>query len=70
MNSLPFGQLKSFLKILIGVQYNTCAKYNKFHNEYGWEFGGLRKWTGLRFDFPKSEGKMLRRNGKCVFQKS
>ena len=22
MNSLPFGQLKSFLKILIGVQYN------------------------------------------------
>ena len=21
MNSLPFGQLKSFLKILIGVQY-------------------------------------------------
>ena len=23
MNSLPFGQLKSFLKILIGVQYNT-----------------------------------------------
>ena len=23
MNSLPFGQLKSFLKILIGVQYQT-----------------------------------------------
>ena len=23
MNSLPFGQLKSFLKILIGVQYHT-----------------------------------------------
>jgi len=52
------------------IDFNTCAKYNKFHNEYGWEFGGLRKWTGLRFDFPKSEGKMLRRNGKCVFQKS
>ena len=23
MNSLPFGQLKSFLKILIGVQYES-----------------------------------------------
>ena len=23
MNSLPFGQLKSFLKILIGVQYDA-----------------------------------------------
>ena len=23
MNSLPFGQLKSFLKILIGVQYDS-----------------------------------------------
>ena len=23
MNSLPFGQLKSFLKILIGVQYKS-----------------------------------------------
>ena len=26
MNSLPFGQLKSFLKILIGVQYETSKK--------------------------------------------
>ena len=25
MNSLPFGQLKSFLKILIGVQYQNAA---------------------------------------------
>ena len=24
MNSLPFGQLKSFLKILIGVQYENA----------------------------------------------
>jgi hypothetical protein len=24
MNSLPFGQLKSFLKILIGVQYERA----------------------------------------------
>ena len=23
MNSTPFGQLKSFIKILIGVQYNA-----------------------------------------------
>ena len=26
MNSLPFGQLKSFLKILIGVQYERLKK--------------------------------------------
>ena len=26
MNSLPFGQLKSFLKILIGVQYEETPK--------------------------------------------
>ena len=26
MNSLPFGQLKSFLKILIGVQYDSRGK--------------------------------------------
>ena len=25
MNSLPFGQLKSFLKILIGVQYKKVS---------------------------------------------
>ena len=25
MNSLPFGQLKSFLKILIGVQYDALS---------------------------------------------
>ena len=29
MNSLPFGQLKSFLKILIGVQY----EYNTTKND-------------------------------------
>ena len=28
MNSLPFGQLKSFLKILIGVQYDTMEALN------------------------------------------
>ena len=28
MNSMPFGQLKSFLKILIGVQYET-VRYNE-----------------------------------------
>ena len=27
MNSMPFGQLKSFLKILIGVQYNEYFFY-------------------------------------------
>ena len=27
MNSMPFRQLKSFLKILIGVQYETCLLY-------------------------------------------
>jgi hypothetical protein len=26
MNSLPFGQLKSFLKILIGVQYKATPQ--------------------------------------------
>ena len=26
MNSLPFGQLKSFLKILIGVQYQSLRR--------------------------------------------
>ncbi len=26
MNSMPFRQLKSFLKILIGVQYHTFKK--------------------------------------------
>ena len=40
MNSMPFRQLKSFLKILIGVQYNT------------WHFGykahiGVDKDSGL-----------------------
>ena len=29
MNSLPFGQLKSFLKILIGVQYES-RKYIRY----------------------------------------
>ena len=28
MNSLPFGQLKSFLKILIGVQYEFAELGN------------------------------------------
>ena len=26
MNSMPFGQLKSFLKILIGVQYECLCR--------------------------------------------
>ncbi len=34
MNSLPFGQLKSFLKILIGVQYE-------------WEMGAVFREIGL-----------------------
>ena len=29
MNSLPFGQLKSFLKILIEVQYDTEKSYRR-----------------------------------------
>ena len=29
MNSMPFGQLKSFLKILIGVQYDTEKSYRR-----------------------------------------
>ena len=33
MNFMPFGQLKSFLKILIEVQYNTTVKELQFiHN--------------------------------------
>ena len=28
MNSLPFGQLKSFLKILIGVQYENIVLFH------------------------------------------
>ena len=27
MNSMPFRQLKSFLKILIGVQYESVLRY-------------------------------------------
>ena len=27
MNSMPFKQLKSFLKILIGVQYESCPAF-------------------------------------------
>ena len=29
MNSMPFRQLKSFLKILIGVQYDTVSESQK-----------------------------------------
>ena len=29
MNSMPFRQLKSFLKILIGVQYKSVLNYSK-----------------------------------------
>ena len=38
MNSLLFGQLKSFLKILIGVQYHMVPdedirKFNRFYKK-------------------------------------
>ena len=33
MNSLPFGQLKSFLKILIGVQYEIKLHAGSLHHE-------------------------------------
>ena len=33
MNSMPFRQLKSFLKILIGVQYDTSVKGTEKRNE-------------------------------------
>ena len=38
MNSMPFGQLKSFLKILIGVQYESCGMLiSAVHKENGEE---------------------------------
>ncbi len=38
MNSMPFRQLKSFLKILIGVQYESCGMLiSAAHHEEGEE---------------------------------
>ena len=38
MNSMPFRQLKSFLKILIGVQYASCGMLiSAVHHEEGEE---------------------------------
>ena len=45
MNSLPFGQLKSFLKILIGVQYKSVK---------------IRTYAFLPHDFPRKFSVTLR----------
>ena len=37
MNSMPFRQLKSFLKILIGVQYDLAIRLRMKSEIYGVE---------------------------------
>ena len=51
MNSMPFGQLKSFLKILIGVQYDTLSHRNDIFpilQPTGHLTGGLYHFISLR----------------------
>ena len=38
MNSMPFRQLKSFLKILIGVQYETAGRISAGRLLFGSEY--------------------------------
>ena len=40
MNSMPFRQLKSFLKILIGVQYDLAIHFRMKSEIYG-----VEKWV-------------------------
>ena len=53
MNSMPFRQLKSFLKILIGVQYHLNPQYisQLFKSEIGVNF--LTYFTNIRMEQAK-----------------
>ena len=46
MNSMPFRQLKSFLKILIGVQYEICLSLNAAFNQ-GYQLQHTAEALGL-----------------------
>ena len=57
MNSMPFRQLKSFLKILIGVQYDTrnpekCAEFHVTVSMY--KKSHFLLGNGISFHFAQS----------------